>query len=959
MKTKHLYRILALWLACRLIPLTAGAQFLDYGTDPSRLKWNEATLEHYTLIYPRGLDSAAYRYALYLENAYPHLTQTIGQPVKGRFPVILHPAGMTANGMVSWSPRRMELLTTPSSDLQAERWDKHLVLHESRHVVQTGRLMTGLFRPLYYLIGEQAAGISSLFAPRWFFEGDAVGIETALSGAGRGRLPEFQMTYKAQILSSVPYSFDKWYLGSYKDYTGTFYALGYNLTSFARYRYGADVWKKTTGRYVRRFPVFPPFSNAFKHHTGISTNRLFRETFDFLRDEWAAADTAYRIPQYLSPETKRYTSYLYPQAWNDSAVIAVKTSLTDLPALVAIRNGRERRLAYLGNLSGRITLRGGRVYWLERLSGIRWTHESHTVVRYYDPGGRRVETLTPRRRYVALAAGDSILAASMTTEDGTNRIVRIDAATGNECPDSYPTPGNAFVKELAAGGPDTLYAVAVGDEGIRILSLDLRTGQWKEWLPPTSANITSPQYGDGALYFESGLNGTNNLYRLDTSGGIRRLTSARFGAFHPALSTDRDALLMADYQAKGYRLAALPLDSLTDEPADFSRPVRFTLAETLARQEGFRLNDSSLQSVDFRPRPYRKAAHLFNVHSWAPIYYNVNELRSGAAPDFTSIAKPGVTLLSQNALNTAVMQTSWYYSRGYHHGLVSFLYQGWLPVINIDIDYGDKAFDARWRTSDTDGKQHLLAYPANRTRLEARLQVYLPLNLSSGPYVKGIQPSVTYYFTNNRYQRYGDGPQPMDNFQYLFSELRFYRYRKMATRDILPRSGYQLRLQSIHMPFNAANYSSLYAIRLTNYLPGLGRNHSLMIRTAYQFRPEEDKPLYIPRQLIEAPRGHAYLYRTLQQIALQVDYAFPLAYPDLSVGSLAYLRRLRTNLFYDLSINRPASLTDPLFQGACGVDLIADWNALQLSLPLTTGIRLIQSLDDPKTQVEALFSISF
>ena len=97
----------------------------------------------------------AYRYALFLENVYPHMSKTIGKPIKAKFPVILHPGNMQSNGMVSWAPRRMELITTPSSDLNNQSWDKHLVLHESRHVFQTGKVMHGIFKPLYYIIGEQ------------------------------------------------------------------------------------------------------------------------------------------------------------------------------------------------------------------------------------------------------------------------------------------------------------------------------------------------------------------------------------------------------------------------------------------------------------------------------------------------------------------------------------------------------------------------------------------------------------------------------------------------------------------------------------------------------------------------------------------------------------------------------------------------------------------------------------
>ena len=128
------------------------AQFMNYGSDPSRFKWNIVRLPHYDLVYPQGNDSMAYKYALYLENAYPHIQKTIGKPMQVKFPVILHPASMSSNGMVSWAPRRMELITTPSSDLSVQSWDKHLVLHESRHVFQTGKVMHGIFKPLYYFL---------------------------------------------------------------------------------------------------------------------------------------------------------------------------------------------------------------------------------------------------------------------------------------------------------------------------------------------------------------------------------------------------------------------------------------------------------------------------------------------------------------------------------------------------------------------------------------------------------------------------------------------------------------------------------------------------------------------------------------------------------------------------------------------------------------------------------------
>ena len=282
------------------------AQFMNYGSDPSRFKWNIVRLPHYDLVYPQGNDSMAYKYALYLENAYPHIQKTIGKPMQVKFPVILHPASMSSNGMVSWAPRRMELITTPSSDLSVQNWDKHLVLHESRHVFQTGKVMHGIFKPLYYIVGEQSAGVASFLMPIWFLEGDAVSTETALSNGGRGRLPEFNMIYRAQMLGGDKfYTLDKWLMGSYKNYTGTYYTLGYNLASYARQRYGADIWAKTTSRYPNNLY----FEGSFKHYSESGFKQLYHDTFDYLRREWEKLDSCTLTPNYLSTSSKDYTSY--------------------------------------------------------------------------------------------------------------------------------------------------------------------------------------------------------------------------------------------------------------------------------------------------------------------------------------------------------------------------------------------------------------------------------------------------------------------------------------------------------------------------------------------------------------------------------------------------------------------------------------------------------------------------
>ena len=958
-------RFICLFIAFVLLSTHVKSQYVTFGTDPARIKWKMVRTPHYKLIYPESNDSAAYRYALFLERSYPHMGKTIGDTEVRSFPVVLHPGNMVSNGLVTWAPRRMELITTPSSSLEAQSWDKHLVMHESRHVMQMLKFSQGFFKPFTYIFGEQTVGISTFFTPKWFFEGDAVVTETAMSNSGRGRLPEFNIAYRAQLFSSDFYSYEKWALGSYKDYTGNYYALGYNMTSFARMRYGEDIWDKVTSRYTRHFLKIPPFSKALKHHTGINTETLFHETFDFLRKEWSRHDSLYNLSHvgkaynYVTPPTKRYIVYKSPQAASDSSVIAIKSSLHDISSLVKIKNGEEKTLCYTGSINSRIILKNNRIYWTENISGIRWTHENYSDLKYYDLTTGKISNITSKQRYIAPSVNSSgdMAAIAEPSFSGVNRIILIDIMTGDVLR-SFDIPANAFIKETAFIDDNKIAAIAINDNGLCILQLDIQAGRWTELISPTSANITSLTAHDGQLYFESGLNGTNNIYSFDLSSSqCYRLTSARFGAFSPALPESGKNLFFTDYSAKGFRIASVSLDDLQKEPASFYEIYCPALAETIAAQEQFNIDTVAMEGgFAFEPEPYRKASKLFSFHSWMPFYFDAIDAVSSLSDDLSTLVKPGVLLLSQNSLSTMTTQAGWFYDDGYHHGKLSLSYSGWFPVINLSVEYGGESFRREWE-KDEENKDFLSLNKAKSNLFDAEAQIYLPINLSRNHYISGLRPSVKYSFTNNQYQQYGIGK--LVNYQYLLSELSYYRYRRLAHRDILPRHGYQVRLQYMSILFDTKNFGSIYAAGLTTYWPGLIRGHGLMLRSLYQYQDVEGKNLYVPKKLINQPRGYSYIYQSMHKLEFKADYAFSIYCPDWSLKGFAYISRIRSNIFYDLSKNKAKKESGWTTQSSYGADFILDCNLLRLSYPISMGVRVINPINYGNLQAEALFSISF
>jgi hypothetical protein len=204
METKRI-RYILFWLFFAgniFVTSLSYGQFFSLGNDPGRAVWRYYKSRDFRVIYPAEADSIAKRYIWLLHELKPYVTKTINAEPR-RIDVVLHPYTVMSNGMVGVAPRRMELFTTPSfTDDYVDSWEKHLVIHELRHVGQISKFEKGVFRPLRWIAGEQAvaAGVG-LYMSQWTLEGDAVVSETEFTSAGRGRDPDHLVYYRAAFLN--------------------------------------------------------------------------------------------------------------------------------------------------------------------------------------------------------------------------------------------------------------------------------------------------------------------------------------------------------------------------------------------------------------------------------------------------------------------------------------------------------------------------------------------------------------------------------------------------------------------------------------------------------------------------------------------------------------------------------------------------------------------------------------
>jgi hypothetical protein len=244
----------------------------------------------FRVIFPEGFDREALRTANTLQHIYSPVSRTLGREPRP-ISIVLQNQTAVSNGFVTLTPRRSEFFTTPPQDftlLGNNDWLDLLAVHEFRHVVQYDKALTGFSRGMYYLFGNNGLSLVSSTVPSWFWEGDAVGTETALTEAAGAASPPSTWPCGRSCSPRGPFSYSKAYLRSYKDFVPNHYVLGYFMTTYLKRHYGAEAWGRILTRtYNVPFQPFR-FSWAIRKETGMKVETLYKQTVRELDSLWTA-----------------------------------------------------------------------------------------------------------------------------------------------------------------------------------------------------------------------------------------------------------------------------------------------------------------------------------------------------------------------------------------------------------------------------------------------------------------------------------------------------------------------------------------------------------------------------------------------------------------------------------------------------------------------------------------------
>jgi hypothetical protein len=961
--------------------LPAAAQYYTTGEDPAWIRWRQIQSRHFNIIYPSPLDSMAQRYAWLFDTVADSVSAPLGARLS-KLPVVLHAYNVASNGVVVWAPSRMELITTPPADGYPQAWDKQLVLHETRHVAQMSKTGEHIVKVFHGVIGDQAEGLTvGIFIPDWYLEGDATVSETALSSAGRGRSAKFLMAQKAYMLEGMHFKWDTWSNGSFRYLIPNEYELGYRMSAYAYLKAGTSVFDRTLDYTTRRLYAIPPFNRGLKKYAGTTERQLEVQSLAAFQKIYAREDSL-RGPdvphQSLTPRINDYQAYRYPVITHDHRIIAIQNTLSRSSRLVEIDTaGKTHLLRHVGAINSHLHYNRGMIYWTEIIPDPRWPQQSYSVIKVYNTHTRRLHTLTRKTRFfgVSVNPDGSMLTTVENTPEGRSRIVSIPLAMRGNTPylflkqaryvDAAP---HQVWKHVAwrtdvPGNQTQVAATLLTDNGLGLYEVNLESGVYAPLVKDNFQDIKRLTSVHDCIVFETDYDGTNNIYALKPGDRhIYRLTNARFGAFDPAFSPDGKTMVYANYHAYGYEVVKAAADSLLWERNSFTQPYRHAWADSLSAL--FRFNMDTLQiprTFNYPSKPYRKLAHLFRFHSWAPIYINPDGISELSLEKFTNDVGLGVTLFSQNTLGTAVGRMGYKYANGFHSGHLEFTYKGWYPVIELNLDVNDHKAAQTTLYRGNDNLLYTKTLRRNDPYVDASARLYIPFNFSSNGWQRGLIPQIDAHFTNKAYLNKAYPTSSAYYFRYLIGSITWYNRLSMALRELYPRWGYMFRMLHLNPLSSSMNFGNITAVQLTTYSPGILPNHSLQLKAGYQWQNLEGKLYYLPFSLLSPPRGYQNVSFEKETV-LNADYSFPLFYPHWNISWVAYFKRVQMNLFSDYAmITHHQGKQKNL---SVGFDLSVDGHLFRFAFPVNAGIRCAFPLGNSPSgrlspTISFLFDIKF
>ncbi|MFZ9388478.1 MAG: TolB family protein [Chitinophagaceae bacterium] len=891
----------------------------QFGGNPPSLKWKQIHTDTVRVIFPAGMDSTAGRVASlvhYMASGQPF---SMGTQLK-KIDIVLQNQTVIANGYVGLGPYRSEFFLTPEMNGFAQgsvSWTDQLALHEYRHVQQINNFNHGFSKLMRTVSGEQGYDLAINAAiPNWFYEGDAVFAETALSSQGRGRLPHFMNAYPALWQAGKHYSWMKLRNGSLRDYVPNHYNLGYLLVNYGYSKYGEDFWKKVTRDASAFKGLFYPFQRAVRRHSGLGYKKF---TWDALDDYKKTTErVSHSRDGFLFPVRENYlVNYYFPYAAGADSLVYLKTDYRHRPAFYLKDKTGEHRIAIRDiSIDEQFSYRHGTIVYSAYENDPRWGWKDYSVIRILDMKSGEQRSLGSRTRYFTPDISPDLtqVAAVYAGQEGQSGIHILDAGDGQVIQRISSPDIALFTDPKFIDGQNLVMGVRMKNGKMALARTGIIDGKISLLTNPSFNVVGYPCVYGKEVWFTASYSGNDDIFKLRLDEpGIYRATDGPLGNYFVNVSGDK--VTFSTFTADGYQLKQAVPGSLTwkklspEESGTLQEPRPVTTG-----QSGGNILSDSLSSRAFPVSKYQKGTGMPNFHSWRPYFSD---------PVFT------YSVYGENVLNTLQTELYYAYNRNDRTNAVGLFgtYGALFPYLTGGAEY---TFD----NTTTIG---------NRTRrwaqLDTRAGFSLPFFRVKGKTYTSLNIGSYYVLRNEFNKGFYKDSLGNNSFSYLWHSISWAKQIERAVQHIYPRFAVSFSANHRHAITSVTGYQFSGAAGI--YVPGLASTHNLVLTGAFQQRDTLGDVVFSNR--FAYSRGYEGLYFS-RMWKLSANYHLPLLYPDWGFGNILYFQRVRANLFYDFTKVYSRDKTQTRDQRSVGGEIYFDtkwWN----QYPLSFGVRVSRRLD--------------
>ena len=924
------------------------SQYEKAESAPPNIKWYEKKSGNFTVYFPEELDSIANYTINYLENNIDKIKFNPSDKIR-RSKVILHNQNSISNAFVTSSPRRTEFYINAKPEsphfLHNNNWIDLLSAHEYRHLVQREVGYNSFFnKVVFYLFGE---GLSSMLtrssAPNWYWEGDAVNLETRIGDFGRGRIPHFTLTTQTNLLDKNKLKYDRQTLGSLKIKTPNEYETGYLMVKYLKDNFGDSVYNKIIKKAHNQSFLPLPFYRSLKKETNLNYKDLYKLSVKALPKK-----SSYLKKTPLNKRLKKnYISYLYPTKVTKDKLVVIRQGQGSYQDIGTIDKDGSFSLLFtpgLINDFGRIPSSENLIGWLEFDKDGRWDKRVFSSLKILNLNTKKIIKNTLKGFF-----------ASLDISPNAEEVVLLkNNLDGSQSLVFYKVGLSKTKKEIKLNGG--VYSSIKYTSQNKLIGLKTKKGNKDvfvyninknsfETLYRTTKNIGWPTLKNDTLVFSTEHNGFEEifLHKISTSKTYM-IKSPRLGGYYPFLSDDGKVIYYSSMGDYGF-------DIYEDK---ISKNITSVNIKNTPNEIEVKTNQKT-----FKSKKTSQWSQLIQPISWGVSDYGFSE----KGLDYLTLG-----LESRNLFNNLM------FKGGYKLDLrddknrrfFGISYQGLYPILDLTLSTTNDFFNQNIILTKNNGVRDTI-YDAdiNFKVREFMSTIKIPLSFTKGKVFTSFLGSISYY--NERFKDFYTTSISSESARFplqttrdtreYFSGLIYYsrKHKKSKRQVYFPFE--QIVLLEGKGTTTRSDYNGKY-FRGDLYLsfPGINNLHSLRFKFRGEKQSEND---YLFRRNVNFVYGYTNGFDFSSFLGGGVEYEAPVFYPDISIGPLAYIQRVRMTGFFNVgqitSVGENNYVESPR---SLGGEIKFDLNLFRQSFLFDLGFRFSYLLNNNYNQDQTTFNIT-